>query len=359
MKKHLLFALGVAFAAAPLTSCHGDEDGDGNVVSDFSGNVEVMAMPSQLANYTDNLGASGYMLSDGSINVFTFVTGTSQDNAIYNAFFNGTETGTTTDTEEASEDDTYVDVETGKDALGMTDYPKIYEGFYGGFMPTYQAAVGEDAYDIMNPIDGTYKNNKNCLLANPGQVCKAFFTKNLKSPMAHITMKKAIRLNVQANKMYEYLKLAANSPESTEGQNAKAQLDAWGISLLPANTKINCIVYSYVSSFSIKNIKDAFNTIKNAVSQISGGGKEIGRVTLIETDANGQVTTLCDTWQTIEFSEKTYLGEVYLEARTNCTEENSYNGVSATDDLLGNDSMLNYVLVDNITFEGRSLLGIF
>lgn len=357
MKKHLLFALGVALAATPLTSCHGDdEDGDGNVSSDFSGDVEVMTMPKQLTNITDNMNATGYMLSDGSINVFTFVTGTSEDNAIYNSFFSGNPNVESTEGEgEEGAGEEYAEVE--KTALDINDYPKIWEGgFYGGFLPTFNAEEGTEAYDIVKPIDGTYKNGKNCLIANPGTVCKALFTKNLSSPMAHLMLKKCCRLNVQANMMYKYLQLAANSPESAEGQKAKANLDAWGIGLLPANTKINAVVYSYVTNFSITSIKDAFNTIKNLSSQIGHGGNEIGRVTLIETDADGKVTTLCDTWQTIQFSEKTYLGEVYLEARTLDAEGKDKN---TTEDLLGTDSMLNYVLVDDITFEGRSLLGIF
>lgn len=351
MKKHLLFALGIACAATCLTACHdndGDEDGDGNVASDFA-TVSVMQMPTMFSNFTNNLGATAYMLSDGNINLFTYVTGTAEENPIANAFQSGT-VESTADGEEGTEDE-YVDVE--KTSLYDSDLPKIYEAWYGGFMPTWKVDEANDdlgAYDIVTPIDGTYANKKNCLVANPGLICKALFTKNISSVMANVTMKKALKLKVQAPKIYNDLKAAAEGDEKAKS----SIVDGWGMTLLPANTKIEVIVYSYVESFKMSNIKTALNTIKTAGSQAAKGGKEIGRATLIETDANGKVTTICNSWNEIKFSSQTYLGEVYIKAST--------SGKDVTDEMLGTEgthSMLNYVLVDDITFEGRSLLNLF
>ncbi|MCQ2204186.1 MAG: hypothetical protein MJZ15_07070 [Bacteroidales bacterium] len=342
MKKHLLFALGLAVVAGSFTACHSDDDGDGdgNVKSDFSANVQVMNMPAMFSNYTDQLEASAYMLSDGNINVFTFQEGTSTDNPIYNAFQGGS---IDTPAEGTDGDEYYAEVE--KTALASSDFPKIYEAWYGGFTPTWKAAVDEDAYDLITPIDGTYSNDVNCLVANSGTVCKAIFTKNLSSPFAYITMKKALKLKVQAPKIYKDLKDAAEG-----NKTALDNIDLWELDLLPANTKIEVIVYGYVESFRMSNIKTALASLKAAGQGMAKGGKELGRVTLIETDANGKVTTLCDSWKEIVFSTQTYLGEVYMKAST--------NGKDVTAEFFSTEaqtSLLNNVLVDDITFEGRSL----
>lgn len=346
MKKHLLFALGLAVVAGSFTACHSDDDGDGdgNVKSDFSANVQVMNMPAMFSNYTDKLGASAYMLSDGNINVFTFQSGTSTDNPIYNAFQGGS---IDTPAEGTDGDENYVEVE--KTALASSDFPKIYDAWYGGFTPTWKANADDDYYDLITPIDGTYSNDVNCLVANSGTICKAIFTKNLSSPFAYITMKKALKLKVQAPVIYKYLADAANKDDA----DAKSNLEAWELDLLPANTKIEVIVYGYVESFRMSNIKTALASLKAAGQGMAKGGKELGRVTLIETDANGKVTTLCDSWKEIVFSTQTYLGEVYMKVSTNGKDVTAE--YFPADPKAAQTSLLNNVLVDDITFEGRSL----
>ncbi|MCQ2226314.1 MAG: hypothetical protein MJZ01_00185 [Bacteroidales bacterium] len=347
MKKHLIFALGLSIAACSLTACHdddGDDENGGNVVSDYSANVQVMTMPTMFSNFTDNLGAAAYMLSDGNINVFTYVSGTSAENPIVDAFNNATGV-----TEEGEDGEESVSVE--KTALSNSDFPAIYEAWYGGFTATWPEKEDGDWYDMITPIDGTYANNYNCLIANPGTVCKAIFTKNLSSLMANISMKKAVSLNVQAPMIYKYLKDAADG-----NADAKSTIDAWDIQTLPANTKIEVIVYGYVESFNMTSIKNALASLKNAAAGAAKGGKELGRVTLIETDAEGKVTTLCDKWKEIKFASQTYLGEVYIKASTNGKDVTA-DFFTDAEDGKNNTSWLNNVLVDKIAFEGRSLFG--
>lgn len=341
----MAFALVAAFG---FTACHDDddEDGDGNVVSNFSDNVTVGEMPSIFTKYTDNLGAVPYLLSDGNIQVFHFTTGTSTDNPVYNSFF---ATGETQVEGEDSEEKESVAVV--KSALDRKDFPNLYEYadgnyFYGGFTPTWAADKEEDAYDFVTPIDGTCHNQFNCLLANPGNICKALFTKNFSSPMAYVTMKKILSVDVQANMIYDYY-----------AKGDTANLEAWELPLtLPKNIRIEAVAYGYVKSFSINNLKTALETLKNAAGEIGKGGVEEGAVTLLETDENGKVINVCDKWETITFGTQTYMGEIYIRVIDKAT------GKTADTDYLGTDgdySQLNYVLVDKITFEGRSLFNLF
>ncbi|MCQ2228492.1 MAG: hypothetical protein MJZ13_01955 [Bacteroidales bacterium] len=349
MKKHLLFALGIACAATCFTACHddnGDEDGDGNVTSNFADNVSVATFPSMMVQYVSSTGVVPYMLSDGNIQVFHYTTGEPENNPVYNSFF---ATGSTVTEGEDSGDES-VAVE--KTALSSSDFPNLYEEstgnyFYGGFTPTWGAKVGEeDAADFTTPIDGTYANNFNCLLANPGMVCKALFTKNFSSIMANATLKKIMSVSVQAPVIY-----------NSYAKNDTETLEAWSMpTTLPANIRIEAVAYGYVESFSIKKLSDALKALKGAASGVAAGGIEEGAVTLIETDENGKVTKVCDKWETIKFGKKTYMGEIYIrviDKKTGKTAETDYLGTE------GDYSLLNYVLVDKITFEGRSLLGLF
>lgn len=347
MKKHLLFALGIACATTCLTACHddkNDEEGDGNVSSNFADNVSVATFPNLLVQYVSNTGVVPYMLSDGNIQVFHYTTGTPEDNPVYNSFF---KTGTVV-TEGEDEGEESVAVE--KTALTATDFPSLYEEesgnyFYGGFTPTWGAKVGEeDAADFTAPIDGTYANNFNCLLANPGMACKALFTKNFSSPAAYLALKKIMSVSVQAPVIYNCY--AKNDTET---------LEAWSLpTTLPANIRIEAVAYGYVDHFSIKNLKQALQTLKGVASGVAAGGTEEGAVTLIETDENGKVTKVCDKWETIKFGKKTYMGEIYIrviDKKTGKQAETDYLGTE------GEYSLLNNVLVDKITFEGRSILG--
>lgn len=343
MKKHLLFALGLAVAAGSLTACH-DDDGedDGNVTSDFSDNVSVATFPNLMVKYVSNTGVVPYMLSDGNIQVFHYTTGEPENNPVYNSFF------TSGNVEVEGEDSGDESAAVEKTALSSSDFPKLYEEetgnyFYGGFTPTWGAKVGvDDAADFTVPIDGTYANNFNCLLANPGTFCKALFTKNFSSIMANIMLKKITSVSVQAPMIFDYY-----------AKKDTSNISAWELpTTLPANIRIEAVAYGYVESFSVKKLSDALKALKDVASDVADGGTEEGAVTLIETDENSNVIKVCDKWETINFGKKTYLGEIYIRVIDKKT------GKKAATDYLGTDyAMLNYVLVDNIKFEGRSLFG--
>ena len=157
-------------------------------------------------------------------------------------------------------------------------------------------------------------------------------------------------------KQFELAKYLKQELESLGLEDVEMDEMGYIYATLPANTKIEVIVYGYVESFNMTSIKNALASLKNAAAGAAKGGKELGRVTLIETDAEGKVTTLCDKWKEIKFASQTYLGEVYIKASTNGKDVTA-DFFTDAEDGKNNTSWLNNVLVDKIAFEGRSLFG--
>jgi len=328
MKKHLLFALGVACAATCLTACHdsdGSDDEDGYVANFYSPKISESVF-TKLLNYT-GMGVYSYVLQDGGsgyVDVWHYNTLSSEDI---------TSTGFDTTGVQLSHD--YMD--------------DLFQGFYGGFSPAWTSANDEEnSLEYYLPISGTYhtESGSNALICNPGSVCKALFSKHLSGDfsalLAAMSVGKLQKLYVQPNKCYKAL----------YDETFTSNYNGIDVAALPANTKIVFQIYGYVDHFNVSSFKEAINTIKNAASATASGGKLGGEIVLAESDSNGKVTVNTE-WQELDLSslEKYYLYEAYIKVINSTTGKDSEYTIDAN-----TNTDLGYVWVDDITFESANIL---
>ena len=237
-------------------------------------------------------------------------------------------------------------------ALDHSFMPTLFEKNGGGFTPAWTSANdSKDGYEFYLPISGEYhsSNGTNALICNPGQICKAFFSKHLSGDfdalLAAMSVGKLEKLYVQPNKSYKALY------DSTFVAGYEA--GAFDVAALPANHKIVFQIYGYVDHFNVSSFKNVISTFKNAASKSAKGGTLGGEVVLAESDANGNVTVNTE-WQELDLSslEKYYLYEAYINVIDTKTGQTS---TSYTIDSSSNLD-LGYVWVDDLTFESANLL---
>lgn len=365
MKKFLSIVVAAACLASMTTACHDDDENEGQHVADYSDNLTVKTVPSMLSNVLNYAGTALYMLSDGTSDVFHYtILNEGGGDKVINAI-SGAETNVAEDGEGESYDQT-------SGSLSKNSYKAVGESFYGGFTPTWLEAsttcnydnVDDGAYSYV-PISGSYKSST-ALICNPGDYCRALFCKNL-TGLSLLTVKKIKGLYVQAPKVYSILKEITDNGKqayAAKSDSAAAILDFLKIDSLPANTRIEFLVYGYSDGFSFSSFKQALEQVKNVAKDAAQGGVEGNPITLIETDDKGKVTNLLDDWAyldlTIANEEGKKVSNCYLyEASIRVVDAKTGKKITTyevTDNFMMSEtpnSALNYVLVDNIAYETR------
>lgn len=317
MKKHLLFALALTCATSfTLTACHDDDDDEGpkTYVMDYSKpKVNTTGAFDMIANKT---GVSTFTLSDalGYSDVYFFST----DGAKVKEY--ATQSADLTLSEAALD--------------------SIYTTYYGGFFPTW--FMSGDSTEWFAPYSRTYKSGNGALLCNPGLVCRALFSKHIQvdltAALSMLLLDEIEGLYVNTTSIYELF-------EEEEG-NAELRAEL-GIADLPANSRIEFVVYGYVDSFSFNSFSTFLSTLKDGASQIASGGHEGTPVVLAETDADGKTTVKVKDWTYVDLDniDDCYLFEAYIRIV-------DANG-KTIDTYDMNNSYLNYVLVDDITYGAK------
>lgn len=327
MKKHLLFALALSCAAFSLTACHDDDDENGDGGSDY---IADYTNPKVNTNYAfDKIaGASG-------VSTFTF-----SDAQGYTDVYHYSTDGNSVKN--------YVTEEC---KLPTSSIDSLSGSYYGGFYNTWFTADNEDEW--FTPINGTYHSGrKSALLCNPGTLCKAFFGKHLNfdlsTVLAKLTVGDAKCLYVCPTDIYSYLEPGADA----EDEQLKADnRDILGLEKLPANTRVEFTVYGYIESFRFTDWKSFLTEFKKiATDEIRSGGHKGTSVTIASADAEGKVTVNKE-WQKVDLSS---IGHCYLfEAYLSLVDANGKAVESTVYDFA--NSYLNYVIVDDITYESKSI----
>lgn len=317
MKRTLLNIAVLACTSTVFTACHkDDEDGEkwGNYVSNFS---NPFIEESIIGKASAQMGVNTYYLTSPEFcDVYCY---SAADKAALIELMN-------TDASLTSEGVKY---------LG--------ENFYGGFTPTWFAAndtTEDNPLWYLTPISKSYYSNSSALLVNPGEVCKALFSKHIaadvKSLMSALLVDEISCMYVCAPKIYEALE--------NNNQGNYEWIDNYVA--LPAGNSIQLVVYGYVDSFNVSNWTKTLNTFKNAFKQAAQGGALCAQpITLASADANGKVTVNKE-WQKMDLTDLDdfYLFEVYIRVvDANGKVNNEY---ALPDDL-------KYALIDDITFTGR------
>ena len=324
MKKQLLFALGITCVASCLTACHDDDDDDG--VSDFTSDFSNPKIDkSVIGTFTGKAGVETYILtSDQYVDLYTYSTLDKQ--TIIDNYFDETNPNHITDE--------------GVAALG--------ENFYGGFTPTYFNAYDEDentnpTYWFLLPASKTYHSGNSALICNPGKLCKTIFSRHIATDFDAA----AAWLNVGAVK---YIWVSPTTLyEGLEDNNADKLIDDFVA--LPAGAKIQVVVYGYVDSFDVSNVSKTITSFQKAFASATGGGTLCADIKDIAVaDAEGKVTVNKE-WQKIDLSSLSdfYLFEVYIRVVDK-------DGKSISSETYSLPSDLNYIYVDDITFEGKDVL---
>ncbi|MBP5365577.1 MAG: hypothetical protein J6Y82_06610 [Bacteroidales bacterium] len=320
MKKHLLFALALTCGASLLlTSCHkdDDEDDDSDYVADYSSpKVNTNVFFDKIAGST---GVSTFVFSD--VNGNTDIYHYNIDGPLVKALV---DEGLT---------------------LNAEIIDSIGNNFYGGFCPTWYAANDEDSY--FTPRCGTYHSGSGALLCNPGEYCRAIFSKHMTVDFAaltsYLTLKSIKKLYVALPDTYTALL-----------DTAQEYRDDLEIAQLPKNTRIEFLVYGYVDSFRFNDFKSFLTAVQSGAKQAGQGGVKSQTITLAETDANGKVTLL-DGWAELDLTQNgvddCYIYEAYIRVVDTTT------GKESTTYTISNDvnTYLGYVLVDDITYASKSL----
>lgn len=325
MKKHLLFALGLSVVAVSLTACHGDDDDEDGIVATFN-SPYIQYNPAN--TLTSKMGVNSYVLSndDRKIDVYHFST------------------------DDLSQ---YLDT-TGETRIQSSKLEDMWNGFYGGFTPTYFTADNTEEYAV--PMCGTFHSGNSALICNPGMACRSIFSKHYPLEMA---MDNLISAGLAALTMGDAQELWVAPTDYYQALTNEQYASDLDVAQLPANHRIEFVVFGYVKSFSFKNMKELITTTVNAAKQVGEGGTECASVAVLaETDANGAVTINKD-WQKIDLSADKfghhYLFETYIRVIDKATgsESKSYTIDASTNSSLG------YVLVDDITFEAKGLGKLF
>lgn len=319
MKKYLQMAMAAAVVATGMTACHNDDDGDGNYVASFESVAGLSTLPGM--GYMANLGLYQYAMSDanGYTDAYIFTS------APYGNL----------NSEEATDDPN----------AGTTsvDVTQLAESYYGGFCPTTFAANSDE--DNYTPACGEYHSGNGALICNPGLACKALFSRHIGADLSTLMGFMSVGKKVLGLWVAPTTEMAYVDPVRFEEAKQKFELD--NVEPLPANTRIEFVVYGYVESFDLSNFKKAVKTIKDAGAGMASGGKLAAVVTLVSSDANGKVTVNSD-WQYVDLSgTKAYLWEAALRV----VDQNG----KTVDSYSLTDEMTNYCLVDDITYESASL----
>lgn len=323
MKKHLLFALGVACAATCLTACHDsdDEDDSDGFTATFSSPYIQYLPINTLSSYA---GVTAYALSDDEhkIDVYHFST------------------------DDLSQ---YLDT-TGETRIASKHLEPLWNGFYGGFTPTYFSANNTEEYAV--PMCGEFHSGSSALICNPGMACRSVFSKHY--PM-EMNLTNAISAAAAALTLGDASSLYVCPTDYYTALIDSSYRTALSIEALPANHRIEFVVYGYVEHFSFSNMKELISTTVTAAKQVGDGGTECSDVKVIaETDDKSNVTINKD-WQKVDLSSigHCYLLEAYIRVVDKSTGKTSktYSIDASTNSNLG------YVLVDDISFETKGILG--
>lgn len=314
MKKYLLIALSTF--ALTFTACHDDDDEEGS--GDY-----VMSYETPKVNTT---GIFDMIANTTGVSTFTF-----SDAMNYSDLYFFSNNG-----------QMVKDYATQSADLSLTGaaLDSLFGTYFGGFYPTWYAANDEEQW--FTPYNETYHSGNGALICNPGLVCRALFSKHmqadLSTAMSYILLKDIKCLYINTTSIYKLF-------EEEEG-NAELRKEL-EIADLPANSRIEFLVYGYVDSFRFNDFKSFLSALKGGATQVASGGKAGTAVTVAETDANGKTTVKVKDWTRVDLGNISdcYLFEAYLRIVDN-------NGKTIdTYDL--NGSWLNYILVDDITYNGR------
>lgn len=300
MKKFLTMAAALAFAFN-LTACHDDDD-DSDYVADFTEVKAASTIPgiSTVGNYA---GVHSYMLSDASgyTDIYTF-------------------TQSSVDTTE----------------FPMTVKEDFAEGWYGGMCPTWFTATDEETY--FTPACGEFHSGTGCVIANPGTVCRALFSKHFavdfQSALSFLMLEDIKGLYVCPTDAYNYL--------TTE--EGRTELE---ITNPTSACKIQFCVYGYVDSFRFSNFKTFISALTGAAGSIGKGGKMCSNTVDLAT-FDGSTWTVNKDWQYLDLEpiDDFYMFEAYI--RVVDTNDKVITTFEVSD-----ENMLNYACIDDITYERK------
>lgn len=301
MKKFLTMAAALAFAFN-LTACHDDDDDDSDYVADFTSCAAASTLPG-LSTVGSYAGVNSYMLSDASgyTDVYTF---------------------------------TQSSVDTTTFPMAITK--SFADGWYGGFCPTWFTATDEESY--YTPACGEYHSGSGCVIANPGTVCRALFSKHyaldFSTIMGALMITDIKGLYVCPTDAYNYLTTEAGRTEL-------------GVTNPTSACKIQFCVYGYIESFSFNNLKTFVTTVVNAGKSIGTGGTMCSNTIDLAT-FDGSTWTVNKDWQYLDLTpiNNCYMFEAYLRV------VDSNNKVVTTFEV-SDENFLNYACVDDITYERR------
>ena len=303
MKKYLAMAMAAACALS-FTACHDDDDDDdnGDYIADFGSIGAVSYIPGVYKTATVT-GVNSYMLSDanGYIDAYTFTSwGVSDTSAI------------TTSTP-------------------LTPSTDFYEGFQGGMCPATIASVKSAGYPILAPACDTLHSSATSgyLICNPGSLERALFSKHF---AVDIT---AAFSFIRLKDMKEFYVAPVAGYDDINDELGSAH----------KNSKVQFVLFGYVSSFNLSGLTAALKTIKEAGSNIGKGGDQVTTITLATSDANGK-WTVNNAWQKVDVtSDHHYLYEGYLKVV-------DADGKTVSD-VLSEENGLNYCCISDMTYEGR------
>lgn len=314
-------------AAFGFTACHDDDSEDENsaTVSNFDGSANIGA--SMFNSLSSKMGVTACYITD--------------DNQIADLY-----TFSTMTTEQISESCGTLSTD-GKTVAFSTDGLVTYgeEAWYGGFCPTWFTA--SDETQIYVPACKVYNGtHTGALLCNPGTACKTIFTRHmaadLSSAMAAIKKLKISSLYVCPIDAYNYI----------GASDDKKPYDGFSADSIPANHEIQFVVYGYVQHCNISNIQSAISSLKSAATEVGQGGTMCeAPAVLAKTDEKGNLT-VNKNWQKLDLSsiKDCYLLECAIRVVDTTTGKTSKTYVIDSD----NNEDLNYVLVSDIAFTGRS-----
>ena len=324
MKKTAFYAfMMAALVGTSFTACHDDDDDEDGSFSDTQANFANTTIDASIiGKASGQLGLETYVLtSDEGIDVYSYST-LPQGTIIENYF----------------DENGHITPE-GIAALG--------ENFYGGFTPTWQKANNSDEenpYAYLLPANkSSYNSGSSALICNPGLVCRAFFSKHL-----GLDAKSLQAAGLIGDAKYLYVSPIAIYNELETG-NEEGLIENYVA--LPADNKIQVVVYGYVDSFDVTNLNKTLNSFKGAFASATSGGTLCADIKDIAVaDGEGKVTVNKE-WQKIDLSSLSdyYLFEIDIRVV-------GKDGKTNKDYELSDD--LKLILVDDITFESKGIGGL-
>lgn len=323
MKKRFSIMALALVAAFGFTACHDDdEDENSATISNFDGSA--------------NIGLSIFDNISSKTGVYTFyITDENQIADLYSFAYESKEVSSKWG--EPNGNTVQFTAE------GLVNYGE--EAYYGGFCPTWFTA--DDETQIYAPACKSYNGtHTGALLCNPGTVCKTFFTRHMAldmtSAMAAIKKLKVSSLYVCPIDAYNYIGVSED----------EKPYDGFAADSIPANHEIQFVVYGYVNHCSFNNIKDALSKLKSVAAEVGDGGLMCETpAVLAKTDEKGNLT-VNKNWQKLDLSsiKDCYLLECAIRVVDTTTGKTSKTYVIDGE----NNEDLNYVLISDIAFTGRS-----